>query len=273
MAEQGARGEARTRDGVRLGYTVRPGDARKRVALIHSLALDRSVWDGVADRLAEAGASVLTYDARGHGGSDKPAGPYTIDLFANDLADVLDSLGWNAAVVGGASMGGCAALAFATLYPSRLAGLGLVDTTAWYGAQAAQAWEERARKAETEGFAAMADFQMTRWFGDAFRSRHPEVVRRYVELFSRSDVAAYGASCRMLGSTDLRDRTATISAPTAIVVGEEDYATPVAMAEALHASIAGSSLTVIPGARHLTPIEVPDRIAPEFERLLTAAAV
>lgn len=264
---------ATTRDGIRIEYTLRPGDAGKRVVLIHSLALDRSVWDGVAEHLTAAGAAVLTYDARGHGASERPAGPYTVDLFANDLADLLDAVGWKSARVAGASMGGSVALAFAVAHPARLAGLGLIDTTAWYGPQAPAQWEARARKAASEGFGSMVEFQATRWFSDAFRAQHPDVVERYSNLFLRNDVAAYAASCRMLGTFDLRARLGEIDAPTAIVVGEEDYATPVAMSEGLHASVAGSRLTVIKGARHLTPVEVPQRIALELEQLLAAAAV
>jgi 3-oxoadipate enol-lactonase len=72
----------------------------------------------------------------------------------------------------------------------------------------------------------------------------------------------------MLGACDLRAGLASITAPTAILVGEEDYATPPAMAEALHKAIAGSSLKVLPDARHLTPLERPDEIAAELEALL-----
>lgn len=261
------------RDGVRIEYSLRPGDAGKRFALIHSLALDRSVWDGVAERLTAAGAAVLTYDARGHGASERPAGPYTVDLFANDLADLLDAVGWKSARVAGASMGGCVALAFAISHPARLAGLGLIDTTAWYGPQAPAQWEDRAQKAASAGFGSMVEFQATRWFSDAFRAQHPDVVERYSNVFLRNDVAAYAASCLMLGTFDLRARLGEIKVPTAIVVGEEDYATPVVMSEALRAAVAGSTLTVIEGARHLTPVEVPQRIASELEQLLAAAAV
>ncbi len=261
------------RDGARLAYTVRRGDASKRVALIHSLALDRSIWDEVVERLAAEGAEVLTYDARGHGASDRPPGPYSVELFADDLADLLDVVGWSSTVVAGASMGGCVALAFAVRYPSRSKGLGLIDTTAWYGPQAPAQWEERARKALTDGFSSLADFQITRWFSDGFRARHPEIAQRYVASFSSNDVEAYAAACRMLGACDLREGARTIRVPTAIVVGEEDYATPIAMSEALHDAIPGSSLTILKGARHLTPIEAPDRVAAEVGRLLRAVTV
>ena len=97
---------ALVRDGTRLAYTLRDaGAAAPRVALVHSLAMDRTFWQPVADLLAPK-ASVLTWDCRGHGASDKPAGPYTVELFARDLADLLDYVGWPSALVAGASMGG-----------------------------------------------------------------------------------------------------------------------------------------------------------------------
>ncbi|MDH4189287.1 MAG: hypothetical protein OEW21_03640, partial [Betaproteobacteria bacterium] len=74
-----------------------------------------------------------------------------------------------------------------------------------------------------------------------------------------------------LGACDLRSRLGDIAAPTRIAVGEEDYATPVKMAEALHAGIRNSSLSVIERARHLTPLEVPERIIAELKFLLETA--
>lgn len=259
----------RTPDGVALQYTLR-GDARTngpRIVLVHSLGLGRYVWDAVAERLARR-AAVLTYDARGHGESDKPRGPYTLELFAGDLAALLDGVGWTDADVAGCSMGGCVALAFAQSYPQRVRTLGLVDTTAWYGPDAEKAWDERAQRAREQGLASMIDFQETRWFGDAFRAQHPEVVARARELFLANDVEAYAATCAMLGRFDLRPKLGTVRVPTTIVVGEEDYATPPAMARELHHGIAGSTFEEIAGARHLTPLQVPDVIGELLESVM-----
>jgi 3-oxoadipate enol-lactonase len=99
------------------------------------------------------------------------------------------------------------------------------------------------------------------------------VVKDCVDTFLRNDVAVYAETCRMLGACDLRAGLASIKAPTAIVVGEEDYATPLAMAEAMHTAIAASTLTVLPGARHLTPLERPDQIASELDKLLQRSRV
>ncbi|MGH7015065.1 MAG: alpha/beta fold hydrolase [Stellaceae bacterium] len=255
-------------DGTRLAYeTLGDAMAPKRVALIHSLAMDHGFWRPVAEQLA-CEAAVLVYDCRGHGASDKPPGPYTVEIFARDLAALLNALGWRKALVAGASMGGCVTLAFAAAFPQRVTALGLVDTTAWYGATAPQQWAERAERALKSGLGTLVDFQMTRWFGDDFRIRYPEIVRRSVEVFLRNDLAAYAASCRMLGACDLRAALPAIAVPTTVLVGEEDYATPIAMAEALRQGIGGASLTVLQGARHLTPLERPDEVAAALARLL-----
>jgi 3-oxoadipate enol-lactonase len=265
-----ADGVAETRDGTNIRFLLHgdTGDDKRRAVLIHSLAMDATFWRPVIERLD---AAVLVCDCRGHGRSDKPRGPYTVELFADDIADVLDHVGWDAALVAGASMGGCVSLAFASAYPRRTRALGLIDTTAWYGSDAPKQWAERAGKAAQDGMAALVDFQTTRWFGDGFRARHPDVVKQSVDVFLRNDVKAYVETCRMLGSADLRAALPRLTMPTAVIVGEEDYATPVAMAQALHDGIAGSTLTVLPKARHLTPLEVPDIIAAELERLMARA--
>ena len=231
--------------------------------------MDHTFWLPVIEHLD---AAVLVYDCRGHGASDKPAGPYTVELFAHDLADLLDHVGWASALVAGASMGGCISLAFAAAYPARTAALGLIDTTAWYGAEAPKQWAERADKAVETGLGSLVGFQTTRWFGDAFRANHPDVVKHCVDVFLRNDVKAYAETCKMLGSCDLRAALAGMKMPTAVVVGEEDYATPVAMAQALHRGIAGSTLTVLPGARHLTPLEQPGTRRRRARGLLQAQA-
>jgi len=259
-----------TRDGTRLAYEIHGRDSSRRVALIHSLAMDRRFWRPVAERLAET-ACVLLYDCRGHGASDKPKGPYTLELFADDLADLMDQLGWTQAIVGGASMGGSVALAFGIRHPSRAAALGLVDTTACYGSEAEQAWSKRANAAVERGLSSLVDFQVTRWFGEEFRSNHPDVVASCVETFLRNDVQAYYETCRMLGSFDLRAKLSGLMMTARIIVGEEDYATPVTMAEELKAGIQDSTLTVLAGARHLTPLEQPDRVASELSHLLTSS--
>ena len=261
-------GKAVAPDGTVLAYRLWHGPAgAPRVALVHSLAMDRHFWEPVATRLA-ARASVLALDCRGHGESGKPAGPYAAERFADDLAAVMDHAGWASATVAGASMGGSVCIQFAGTHPGRTEALGLVDTTAHYGAKAPEEWEARAKRALESGLADLVDFQKTRWFSDAFRAARPDAVEAAVAVFLRNDLEGYAGACRMLGAFDGRGLLAAVRVPTAVVVGEEDYATPVAMARQLHEGIAGSTLEVIAGARHLTPLEVPDRIATALGGLL-----
>jgi 3-oxoadipate enol-lactonase len=258
-------------DGVPIACRVHgAGSGLPAVALVHSLAMDHRFWDRVAERLA-GHAAVITIDARGHGRSGRGSTPYTAQRMARDLLDVMDHLKVPKAIVGGASMGGCVALQFAGTYPARSQGLALIDTTAWYGPTAPKDWEERAAKAETQGMESLVEFQKTRWFSDAFRAREPELVQQCIDIFVANDLEGYLATCRMLGAFDGRALLPDIRVPTRVLVGDEDYAAPVAMAQAMHEGIAGSRLQVIAGARHLTPLEVPDVVAASLLELCSEA--
>ncbi|HEX4594387.1 MAG TPA: alpha/beta hydrolase, partial [Bryobacteraceae bacterium] len=97
---------------------------------------------------------------------------------------------------------------------------------------------------------------------------HPELVQATTEVFLANDLDCYAASSIMLGDADLRPYLKGLRVPTSIIVGQEDYATPVAAAEQLHQALADSTLTIIPGARHLTPIERPEEVAIQLMTLL-----
>jgi 3-oxoadipate enol-lactonase len=258
---------AQVRDGTKLAYRLIKGQGKTRVALIHSLAMDASFWDRVTPLLKNH-ADVLVYDCRGHGQSDKPKGPYTVELFADDLADLLDGIGWRSVTVCGASMGGTVAIAFAAAYPERVEALGLFDTTCWYGPEAPAQWAERAQKALDEGLQSLIGFQKTRWFSDPFREQNPAIVEQAIKVFLANDLRCYAETCRMLGAADKRDALKGFRMPCAIMVGSEDYATPVAMARVLEANIPGASLEIIENARHLTPVEIPETVAARIVGLI-----
>jgi 3-oxoadipate enol-lactonase len=263
--------KVKVRDGAEIACEVRGyTKASPPLVLVHSLAMDHTFWEPVASLLIGT-TTVLTYDCRGHGLSDKPEGRYWVEQFADDLADLVEHFNWRTVVVAGASMGGCVALAFAAAYPGLAAGLGLFDTTAAYNAP--DAWEERALTAETKGLEAMVEFQTTRWFTDAFRASHKEVVDAAVAVFLANPARCYAQACRMLGFFDITHALPRLKMPARIVVGGQDYATPVAMSETLHRGLARSALTVIPGARHLTPLECPNKIAAQLQALLVTVSI
>jgi 3-oxoadipate enol-lactonase len=266
-------GNAKTLDGISIAYTLHAAErsagspGRPRIALIHSLALDRSIWDGVVPLLTPH-ADVLTFDCRGHGQSSRVKMKYTPELFAGDLASLLDHVNWPRVTVAGCSMGGCIAQAFAGVYPGRVEALAVIDSTAWYGPTAPKDWRERAATAATRGFAALSAFQATRWVSDAFREAHPDVIRAHMDVFLANDVDCYVATCEMLGDADLRHYQAGMRMPVSVIVGEEDYATPVAMSEQIKQAVPHATLAVLRRVRHITPVECPAAIAEKILELV-----
>lgn len=261
-------GSAAAPDGTSIFWRLwdAPAD-RPAVALVHSLALDGGMWEGVAAELAGR-ARVLAVDCRGHGASARVPGPFTTAQFADDLAAVLDAQGWPAATVAGCSMGGCVAQHFAARHPGRVGGLVLVDTTAWYGPDAAKTWAERSSIAAEKGLGALKPFQAERWFGAAFNVANPDVLARWIEVFGANQIDCYGAACAMLGAADLRPLLPHITARTIVMVGEHDAATPPAMARDLADGISGAVLRIIADAKHLSPIEAPGAVAAAIAELL-----
>ncbi len=268
-AEQGS---VSTADGCAISYSLHTPavKAAPHLALIHSLALDRSVWSGVVERLSGR-ARILTYDCRGHGRSGKPHMDYTAELFASDLSRLFDHLGWKDAVVAGCSLGGCVAQAFGGLYPEKARGLVLIDTTAWYGADAPKQFRERAAAARAKGMQGLIDFQLDRWFSENFAAANSQPVQNARKAFLANDFDSYAASCALLGDADLRHYLPGFHMPVSILVGEEDRATPPAMSKALHEAIPQSTLTIIKGGRHLTPIQCPGEIAAGIADMLERA--
>lgn len=258
---------ATLQDGTQLAYRLCRGSGSGRIVLIHALAMSGGFWDEMVETLLPAG-DVLVYDCRGHGASTKSPGPYSLAQFADDLAGLLDHVGWPSASVAGASMGGCVALAFAGRHKGRLDGLGLIDTTAWYGPNAPAAWEERGQKALAGGMAALLEFQLTRWVSPDFRAAEPASLTRALSVFLANPPECYIETCRMLGTGDARDVLAGIAVPTTVIVGAEDYATPVAMAENLARDIPGASLHILPNVRHFTVLECPLLVAEKLRDVI-----
>jgi 3-oxoadipate enol-lactonase len=247
-----------------LSGETRGQEAAPVTVLLHSLALDRHVWEPAVDQFTRFGQVVLL-DLRGHGRSPASTA-FSIEDMADDVNRTLFELGHERAAVVGMSMGGCVAQALAIRHPERVRALGLVDTTAWYGPTAPDDWAARAATAADRGMRALSEFQLTRWFSDRFRADNPQVCADLLEVFAANDLPSYVASCHAMGAFDARAAISAVSVPTAVVVGELDEATPPAMAEDLHQRIRGSSLHVIPGSKHLTAheraLDVVEALAP-----------
>ena len=267
----GDAGFVRMADGCRIHLRQLKAGQGTPVLLVHALAMDGSLWADMAAQL-RTGCPVHALDCRGHGLSDRPPGPYATAQFADDIAAVLAHLGAPTAHLVGCSMGGTVALAFAGRYPDRLASLTVIDATACYGAGVEADWEARGRRPASAGFASMLAFQRERWFSPVFAQSGAARIAQAEAVFLRNDPAAYLESCRMLGRADERPGLAGYRGPALVLVGADDYATPVGMAEETAALLLSARLAVLPGLRHFTPIEAPERIAAELDGFLLRTA-
>lgn len=224
------------------------------LVLLHPLALSGRLYEPVVEDFLP-GHDVVVPDLRGHGDSDWDGEAFTIDDLADDVAALLEDLGSERSSILGMSMGGCVAMTVGVRHPRRVRNLLLCDTTAWYGADAETKWQERAGTAESKTRDEQLPFQIDRWFNAGFREAHPDIVKHACDVFRNTKPLVHAQACRALGQFDLRDHLASIEAHTLVATGEEDYATPPAMGEALARGIPGARFVLWPGVRHMAVME------------------
>ncbi|HEX8632656.1 MAG TPA: alpha/beta fold hydrolase [Pyrinomonadaceae bacterium] len=258
--------------GIELGYEV--SGAGSPVALLHGFPFNRTLWREQADALGER-YRIITVDLRGHGETDATRHPATMEEMAADVAALLDELGIARATLGGLSMGGYVALAFASLFPERLRALLLADTRPQADTgEARLAREATATRALDEGMHTIADAMLPKLFAPSTQVEHPEIVERVREMILNTD--PQGAASALRGMAVRRDQTEflrAINCPTLIIVGSLDRITPPADAELMNREIRGSRLEIIAGAGHVSNVERPaefNRVVENFLRQLDA---
>lgn len=249
-------------DGVQIHVTPFKvsNSSHRPVVFLHALAMSAAMWREFADHL-NIDASMYAIDLRGHGASERAKGPYTTEQFAKDVLQVLDHLNIDKVNLVGCSMGGTVAMAFAGAHAHRVQSLSLIDTTACYGADAKESWEKRGQQGFTQGLASLLGFQVERWFSTSYAEQHPSVVKFYQDIFVKNEAVCYLETCRMLGQADERLKLPNYKGPCSVVVGEEDFATPVAMAEEIARILPQAKLTVLKEVRHYSPIQAPAEVA------------
>lgn len=228
---------------------------REVVVLLHPLALSGEIWQPWRDHLS-AQWQVETPDLPGHGASRWDGRPWSVSGAADEVKKDLSAQGVDRAHLVGASLGGCVALALACRHPRWVASLSLLDTTAWYGETARTDWAGRAERALGPRDEQLA-WQLDRWFTPEFAKAGGPIVELVSSVFLRTPGPAHAAACRALGSFDAREQASAITAPTLVLAGEMDGATPVEMGRDLSERIAGASFRVVPGTRHFSFLEAP----------------
>lgn len=264
-----------TRSLPRLHYRVQGpragGLPRQTFVLAHALGCDLSMWDALADHLAEH-ACVVRYDQRGHGASDAPAGPYAMAQLADDAARLIAELALGPVTWVGLSLGGMVGQELALRHPPCVQALVLANTTSSYPAEARAGWAQRIAGIRAGGLEAIVDGALQRWFHADFHAAQPGVVAHWRERVLGCDAAGYVACCQAIAAVDTTARLPRIGVPALVLAGALDQGTPVAMAATIARGIPGARLVVLPDASHLSVLEQPVAFKEALQDWLQAVA-
>lgn len=239
-------------------YLDEGGKAKPPLVFANSLGSDLRTWDAVANRLLER-FRIVRYDIRGHGLTDAPAPPYTMDDLARDLVGLLDALQIKDALVCGLSVGGLIAQRVALIHPDRVRGLVLCDTGARIGT--VESWNQRIETVKSGGVQSFVAPSIERWFSASFRRQRAADVRGYANMLRQTSVDGYLGTCCALRDADLTLAVRAITKPTLVLCGDQDIATPPELGRALAEAIPGAKFSLIPEAAHLSCIEQPEVMA------------
>ena len=238
-------------DGTRIHYEVTGRVGRTPVLMIQGLGASKNAWN--LQRIAMATRfRIISFDNRGAGRSDKPTEPFTLEQMADDAIAVLDAAGIETAHVVGASMGGVISQIVAVKYPQRVRSLTLVCTACRNHPWRQELLQSWAKTAEEKGMIEVGQ-EAAQWV------MSPRSFRRLVPAFTwMGPLAAlrprhsFVSQINAILDTreDLVDQLSTITAPTMVIVGNQDILTPRGDSEEIAERIPNAELVVISGAAH-----------------------
>jgi 3-oxoadipate enol-lactonase len=241
---------------IELWYTVDGPEDAPVLVLGNSLGTTVEMWEPQLPALTER-FRVVRYDHRGHGRSPVQVGEYRLHELGGDVLAMLDALGLERVHLAGLSLGGMVAMWVAANAPERVDRLALLCTSARLGPP--EMWRARAETVLTQGTEAIADVIVGRWFTPGYAVRLPEAVSWARGLLTRTSPAGYAGCCAAVQHMDLLPVLGKITAPTLVIGGEADPATPAeAHAKPIAEGIPNSRLEIVPDAAHLANVEQPD---------------
>ncbi len=265
-------------DGVRIAWEHRPaaGASSGTVLLVHGLGYARWGWDGLPERLREAGLDVVLFDNRGIGDSDVPPGPYTAAQMATDAVAVLDAAGLDRAHVVGSSLGGMIAQELALGWPERVDRLVLLSTTPGGGDASPMPQQTVDLLQRMPGMEPVEALHaaISNALGPDHLTAQPHLVEEILQhrLDAPQDPAGWQAQAHAGTTYDGGGRLGDIAAPTLVLHGDADVVVAPANGVLLADRIPRARLVELAGHGHLPFWEDPDRVARELVDFLLAPA-
>ncbi|MBB5048626.1 3-oxoadipate enol-lactonase [Rhodopseudomonas rhenobacensis] len=240
-------------DGCLLNVSVEGRDGAPTLMLSNSLGCTTEMWKPQMLALTNL-FRVVRYDRRGHGKSQVPPGPYTMERLGRDVLAILDGLNIAKTHWCGLSMGGMEGQWLAAHAPERLDRVILANTTCYYPDPTN--FQNRIKLVRDGGLQAIADTVIAAWLTAEFREREPQATERLRAMLLATPVEGYMACCETLSTLDQRELLPQIAKPTLVIVGRHDQSTPVAAGEFIRSRIPGASMTLLDAA-HISNIEQP----------------
>jgi pimeloyl-ACP methyl ester carboxylesterase len=227
------------------------------VFLVHGVGARRHVWDGVVRRLAPH-FRCISYDLRGHGGSDGADQPFGLDEFVADLEALRARLGVERAHFVGHSLGGMIVPAYAHAHPQHVAALALISTAAFRSAEARTNLASFVARIDAGGPAAVVDTLLDRWFTESFRKDHPDIVAARKEQVLKLDPRVYRETYNVFATAETGPFLPGIAAPTLVMTGEHDAGCSPALNAKMAEALPHATLKILPGLRHSILVEAPE---------------
>ena len=241
---------------VEVPHTIDGPEGAPVLVLSNSIGSTSAMWEPQIGPLSSR-FRVVRYETRGHAGAPVPEGPYAIADLGGDVLALLDRLGVERAHFAGLSLGGMTGMWLGVNAPERIDRLVLLCTSAMLARDVD--WPARAQTVRAEGTEAVAEGTVERWFTSSFRDANPEVAERWRATVAATPAEGYAGCAEAIGTMDLEDDIAAIRAPTLVIAGRHDPATPPPHAELIASRIPGARLELVDGA-HLSNFECPDEV-------------
>lgn len=243
-----------TRRGVRMVYRWVGPESAPPLLFSHSLGASMAMWDPQVDRLQER-FRILLHDHEGHGASGLASSgePVRIEDIARDTVDLLDHCGLRRVRFCGLSLGGMVGLWLAIHEPGRLERMVISNTAARIANT--DLLRQRIGQIREKGLDGIEESVLGRWFTPRFQKASADTVEAVRAMFRKTTAEGYARTAEAVCSLNLLDGLTEIRAPTLVIAGREDQATPPEWNRLIAEQIPGAVYREVPAA-HMTNIEV-----------------
>ena len=254
-------------NGTTLNCRIEGREGAPWILFSHGIATSLAIYDEVS-RLLSNKYRVLTYDSRGHGGSEAPGGGYTLEMLGDDAVGLMDKLGIDKAHYGGLSLGGMTAIGMAINHPERLHSAICLDARADAPPDFVSGWKQRIEAVREKDMEALVEGTLQRWFTpEALQNK--AMADRMRDLIRKTPPEGFIGSATALQGLNFASRLGSIKVPMLYLVGAQDQGAPPATMRQMAEQTPGAQFVEIPNAGHISTVEQPQAVAQAIDTFIS----